>query len=100
MLNEIQSVILTNFGNVESAFEYFVKKSEKGLPLHQREITEDNFQEAIKSLLPRRFSTSDIHKVWSQITKSDNSMNFEAFSGFVGNNNTFRKDISTLASLR
>ncbi len=92
-------MIFTNFGDVEAAFEYFAKKNDKSLPLHQREITEENFQESIKSLLPKLFSTSDIHKVWSQIVRGNPSMNFEAFSGFIGNN-SFKKDTSTLASLR
>lgn len=94
MLTELQEVIYTNFNDIDSAFIYFVKKANKAngelSNLNQISLSFQDFKSALESLLPKRFTYSDLSSLWNKITNGEALLTYTLFSAFL-NANKFQK---------
>lgn len=85
MMSEIIIAIQANFKTVKKGFEFFTHNNESS------SITPDLFYEGVEkillinlfkvnSLFPNRFTTTDIHLVWSKLTNGKPFMTFTNFA--------------------
>jgi len=97
LLVELQNGIYTNFSSIESAFDFFVKKSPEYFGDESpKEISLNAFKECLESLLPRRFSDFEMNFLWEKITYKNSKMSKSEFAGFLNANKFTKEDLKTL----
>ena len=98
---ELQNALYTNFSNIESAFSFFAKKNtcnpeNPESPGSTKEIYLNAFKESLDSLLPRRFSDSEMNFLWQKITGKGQKLSSDAFAEFLNPNKFIKEDLKTL----
>jgi Ca2+-binding EF-hand superfamily protein len=95
LINEFKNAISCHFQSAESAFEYLASQTTKnGTTLGSfKNLTADarigpeDFEKAVKTVLHKRFSPSDMKIIWTQLSKNGN----------IIDNSSFLKNFSSIA---
>ncbi|CAG9315143.1 unnamed protein product [Blepharisma stoltei] len=75
-MQEIKDAIRSNFSDINAAFDFFLSYH-KGYP--QNKLTKSEFEQAIVSLIPKRFDQSELTRVWNTISNSSSLIGFQDF---------------------
>lgn len=64
---EIKDAVRSNFADANAAFDFFLSYH-KGYP--QNKINKSEFEQAISSLIPKRFDQSELTKLWNSLANN------------------------------
>lgn len=84
ILAEVQDVLYTNFPDTNAAYQYFLKRG--GRSEYESKTAEIGFKEfknTIESLIPKRFTQSDLKILWEKISFNSEYLNFDHFKSFL-----------------
>ena len=74
MLNELISALNSSFKTINNAFSFFTNSSLTD------KMNFEHFSNGIKSLLPERFSTSDIKWLWNRVKDHHDYISYSQFA--------------------